>query len=146
MTNFEKYWNEILEIVKDNETVAVCRINNRPISCDDLCCDDCLFQPDFEGCKEAGMIWLRQEAVEKTPTLTVKERGLCEAVKSGFIARDKDEILCIYKTEPFQSDLGWSLGVVGYWIEIDENLFQFITWESNKAWSIEDLLKLEVEE
>lgn len=146
MTNFEKYWNEILEIAKDNETVAVCRINNRPISCDDLCCDDCLFQPDFEGCKEAGMIWLRQEAVEKTPTLTVKERGLCEAVKSGFIARDKDEILCIYKTEPFQSDLGWILGWAGRWIEIDGNLFQFITWESGKAWSIKDLLKLEVEE
>lgn len=144
MTNFEKYWNEILEIVKDNETVAVCRINNRPISCDDLCCDDCLFQPDFEGCKEAGMIWLRQEAVEKTPALTVKERTFCEVMEYGCIARNKNGNLFFYIGYPHKSGCAWES--IHSYVYISSDLFKFITWEDEKPWKIKDLLRLEVEE
>lgn len=145
MTNFEKYKDEILGISR-TQAIAINKRRNAPEKCSYNVCSECLLHEGTYCNQKAIFQWLYSEYQEPAPKLTSIERGLCEAVKSGFIARDKDEMLCIYKTKPFQNDLSWLLGGVGNWIEIDENLFQFITWKSNKAWSIEDLLKLEVEE
>lgn len=152
MTNLEKYMNKIINICNQDSTeVAVAMDIGTGVlrRCSEVGCERCKFSSRFNGngrCEVNLVRWLFSEYQEPVPKLNSIERGLCQAVKSGFIARDKDEILCLYKTKPFQNDSGWSLGVAGYWIEIDENLFQFITWESGKAWSIKDLLKLEVEE
>lgn len=97
-------------------------------------------------CKVIDIEYIDDEETNSVPKLTSVERELCKALKSGFLARDEDKLLCLYKTEPFQEDSYWTTGVINDWTAVDENLFQFITWESGKAWSIEDLLKLEVEE
>ena len=82
------------------------------------------------------------------PRLTKFERAFVEAFDIGrfWIARDNFGLF-LYLAEPEQ----WK----GTWnnfdpelsdIEIKEHLFPFITWESGKTWSNDDLLSLEVEE
>lgn len=152
MTNFEKYINKIINIRNQDSTeVAVAMdIKTRALKrCSEVGCEHCKFNWRYNAnrdCRANLVTWLFEEYQEPTPKLTSVERGFCEVVKSGFIARDENEVLCFYKTEPFQNDSSWSIGWAKCWIEVDKNLFQFITWESGKVWSIKDLLKLEVEE
>lgn len=140
MTNFEKYKDEILEISKTG-TIAVNKQKNMPVHCSTTPCSECILHSDT--CTSQLINWLYEEYQEPAPKLTKKERAFCEIVRHGYIARDKDESLCVYDSFPAQRTLNW---VEDRWVNIDSDTFQFITWESGKAWSIESLLKLEVEE
>lgn len=91
---------------------------------------------------------LYAEAVEPAPKLTVKERGFCEIVEHGHIARDRDGSLYFHLIRPFkddEDDYEWN-NAYGKYYNLNSKAFTFITWKSNKAWSIEELLQLEVEE
>lgn len=101
-------------------------------------------------CSECGICPDKKEKV--VPKLSKRERMVCELLETGWITRDnfrsqlyyqnkfphKDEYEDMWlheeKTGLISEPLGW-LGVS----------FEFITWEDEKPWSIEDLLKLEVE-
>lgn len=149
MTNFEKYKDEILEIVEHNDiaSIAIDIKKNKPQYCNGTRCSQCIRYGDDGRCSSQNLFkWLYEEAKESLPTLTLKERGFCEIIRSGYIARDSDTTLWVFTSEP--SEL---YGVWGY--EDDEcafniigGVFRFITYESGKAWSIEELLRLEVEE
>ena len=144
MTNFEKYREEILKITKNGAHFAVPKKAQVPIACTCLSCVDCL----FNGCCHPKKIrWLYEEAVEPAPTLTVKERGFCEIARSGCIARDKNGSLWVFDVTPSKvyNDATWWGSAGGRCKQLDGEAFPFITWESDKAWSIEELLKLEVE-
>ena len=141
MTNLEKYKKEILYIAKNNAKMAVSKKSLKPQFCIDTECTQCLFNP--EDCDTAPIEWFCQEYQEPAPKLTKKERVFCEIVRHGYIARDKDKRLYLYGCQPSQRSSEWT---GERWIDLDRNSFPFITWESNKDWSIEDLLKLEVEE
>lgn len=140
MTNFEKYKDEILEISKETK-VAVDKTRNTPTRCPNISCKKCLFYPRCD--EEPFVKWLYAEHREPAPMLTKEERVFCEIVRHGYIARDKDGSLCVYDSFPVQRILSWFEDL---WIKIDSDTFRFITWESGKVWSIESLLKLEVEE
>lgn len=140
MTNFEKYKDEILEISKETK-VAVDKTRNTPTRCPNISCKKCLFYPRCD--EETFVKWLYAEHREPAPMLTKEERVFCEIVRHGYIARDKDGSLCVYDSFPVQRILSWFEDL---WIKIDPDTFRFITWESGKVWSIESLLKLEVEE
>lgn len=140
MTNFEKYKDEILKISKETK-VAVDKTRNTPTKCLNISCEKCLL---YSQCDEEAFVkWLYAEHREPAPMLTKEERVFCEIVRHGYIARDKDGSLCVYDSFPVQRILSW---VEDLWIKIDPDTFRFITWESGKVWSIESLLKLEVEE
>lgn len=140
MTNFEKYKDEILKISK-NGTIAVNKQKNMPVHCSTTSCSECILRSDT--CTSQLINWLYEEYQEPAPKLTKKERVFCEIVRHGYITRDKDGSLCVYDSFPAQRTLNW---VEDRWVNIDSDTFQFITWESGKAWSIESLLRLEVEE
>ena len=140
MTNLEKHKKEILYIAKNNAKMAVSKKSLKPQYCIDTECTQCLFNP--EDCDMAIIEWFCQEYQEPAPKLTKKERVFCEIVRHGYIARDKDGSLCVYDSFPVQRILSWFEDL---WIKIDPDTFRFITWESGKVWSIESLLKLEVE-
>ena len=143
MTNFEKYREEILKITKNGAHFAVPKKAQVPIACTCLSCVDCL----FNGCCHPKKIrWLYEEAVEPAPTLTVKERAFCEIVRSGYIARDSDTTLWVFTSEPIELDGVWGNEDDECAFNIIGGVFRFITYESGKAWSIEELLQLEVEE
>lgn len=144
MTNFEKYREEILKISERGNGFAVPRQTRVPVECDYVSCRDCLFVSSH--CQFAKMIWLYEEAVDPVPILTVKERGFCEIIRSGYIARDRSGELWIHYEDPIQCDnYMWHSSFGSYRLLNSEN-FKFITWKSGKAWSIEELLQLEVEE
>ena len=82
-------------------------------------------------------------------TLTKRERAFCEAVQTGWIARDANE-LSYFETEPIRRE--------GFWDVVDEiepyyelptvisRMFPFIKFGDEKPWAVSDLLKLEVME
>ena len=146
MTNFEKYREEILKISERGNGFAVPRQTRVPMECDYVSCCDCLFVSSH--CQYSEIARLYEEAVEPAPTLTVKERGFCEIVEHGHIARDKDGSLYFHLIRPFkddEDDYEWN-NAYGKYYNLNSKAFTFITWESDKAWSVGELLQLEVEE
>lgn len=83
------------------------------------------------------------------PKLTKRERAFCEAVQTGWIARDCDMELCYFKNEPILLKGVWS-SQDGRYVSFRElNLqdpFMFIRDTDADCWSVEDLLRLEVME
>ena len=114
-------------------------------------CDDCIFNDNENThCSDSFLDWLYEEA---TPQLTRQERNICELFDEIFcgnlyIARNRDDILYTYCPKPKKYITEWDNDDDERYckIGIKKELFQFITWEDEKPWSIKDLLKLEVEE
>lgn len=80
------------------------------------------------------------------PTLSEAERAILENINKDYkwIARDRDEKLYIYTVKPSRSTLfnNWNLieGKAGS-MSIFNHLFQFITWQDDEPYNIEELLK-----
>lgn len=159
MTNFEYYKDEILEITNKGNAFGLYK--SKPISCIDVKCVNCDFSSSKKHnnpCSVNRMKWLYEEYVKppKQPKLTKKERQLCELVETGWITRDESGCLNYYIKKPEKRDQY----KYGYWVvnsdddkKYNNNIssclntpFSFITWDDAEPWSIEDLLKLEVEE
>lgn len=141
MTNFEYYKKEILEITNNGDNVAV--RDDKPIACESLeYCTECEIK--YGDCQFARTKWFCAEHIEQ-PKLTKKERQFCELVETGFLTRNEIDGLNFYdfeKQEKYRGDY-WSWNNIDKWFNIS---FPFIKWEDEEPWSIEDLLKLEVEE
>lgn len=161
MTNFEHYKKEILNITDRGYNVAV--VNNEPTACGYVQhCEECQLENKSEKwrCHLNRMKWLCEENVEqpKKPKLTKKERQFCELVETGWIARNKTGDLYFYEPhedKPYKLNSAdttiWRHDAMICFLSDEEcDLFHvpfsFITWDDEEPWSIEDLLKLEVEE
>lgn len=142
MTNFEKYKDEILEISR-TQPIAINKRRNAPEECSYNVCSECLLHEGTYCNQKAIFQWLYSEYQEPAPKLTAEEYAFCKIVTNGYIARNERGSLYIYGEKPVQNISGWR---ALNWKELNRDYFQFITWESGKAWSINDLLKLEVEE
>lgn len=140
MTNFEKYKDEILLLAKNNRGFAFHM--NKITDCKLSGCKNCIFTGT---CIANRIKWLYEEYQEPAPKLTKAEKGFCEVVKDGYIARDKNGDLYLYNNPPYVTETDWRANY-GHCTRLCSKFFPFITWESNRNWSIEDLLKLEVEE
>ena len=151
-TNFEFYKDEILKIV--NTPTRLAKVNGKPVTCAGTDCEECEFNKMSDLCDISTIKWLYAEHIEQ-PKLTKRERAFCEAVGKGWIARDLDNELSYFEEKPVK------LCKEGYWVDDDniisdsmtyllpkvlEKQFSIIKWEDEKPWSIEDLLKLEVED
>lgn len=152
MTNFEYWKDKILEIVGQGKFGVK---EDTPVACSYLSCADCAFISDPK-CVRKRFEWLYSEHIKK-PKLTKKERQFCELVETGWIARDKNGGLRWWrkrnKPEKFLDLLEWLNGEkfidMSYmWDTLFQTdiLFSFVKWEDSEPWSVEDLLKLEVEE
>lgn len=145
MTNFEKYKDEILGISR-TQAIAINKRRNAPEKCSYSVCSECLLHEGTYCNQKAIFQWLYSEYQEPAPKLTKAERGFCEIVKTGYIARDAVKKCLSYYSEEPEKDLNGY-----YWyspydsVELPLEPFSFITWGDKEPWSIEDLLKLEVE-
>lgn len=139
MTNFEKYKDEILPLAKNNRGFAFHM--NKITDCKLSGCKNCIFTG---ACIANRIKWLYEEYQEPTPKLTKAEKGFCEILDDGYIARDKNGELYLYNNPPYATETDWR--ECGHCTRLCSKFFPFITWESNRYWSIEDLFKLEVEE
>ena len=64
MTNFERYRNEILEISKNGDRVAIDRRTKKVQSCSEGTCWNCVFYNDDAFCSVPLMLWLYEEYQE----------------------------------------------------------------------------------
>lgn len=142
MKNWEKYEEKVKEV---NYKFGV--IGNEIKRCDVIICKDCIFSSSLQ-CNSERVKWLYADYEEPKLKLTKEERAIVEAFSSVnhnyHVARDATEILCIYATSPVRGECGWLS--CNSSLALDPNLFPFITWESKKTWSIEELMELKVKE
>ena len=86
-------------------------------------------------CKE--LLWERKEE----PKLTEDEKVILRILpkKYKYIARDKNSLICLYEKKPRKRENSWD--GCKYMLLPLEHLFQFIQWEDEEPYSIEELLK-----
>lgn len=119
-----------------------------PFECGGLyLCPKCEFHQSMSPCSYCRKMWLNSEydAHEPKPKLSNDEYTFLKMFHDVWvrIARDKDCELYLYFDVPDRGCISWKADSC---IELKRSYFPFITWESGKAWSIEELLELEVME
>ena len=161
MTNYEKYREEIIDILSKGDTnqLAVLK-NGRPVTCLGTDCENCQFEladvtiDASDYCNrqypEKVKAWLNAEYVEPPPKLTKAERAFCESLVPGCcIVRNVTGGLYVYTEKPVKSGMSWSLPGAKHTCctnigAIHNVSFPFIRWKDEQPWKVEDLLKLEV--
>lgn len=147
MKNREKFAKEILDIACKGNIIAVTK-DNKVVCCNDINCEQCLFYKTnyYESyCDyEATMRWAESEYVEKH-TITSKEKKFLDLLLPNYkyIAREKNGFLLVYTEKPIKILETWGLANCALMNMFDIK-FDFIKWEDEDPWSIEDLKKLEV--
>lgn len=83
--------------------------------------------------------WLNQEA---KPTLLEAERVILENIDKDYewIARDEGGYLYIHQTKPSKVDCQWQNKERFLDLESFNHLFQFIIWQDDEPYNIEELL------
>lgn len=165
MTNFEYYKEQILECINEGRDFCVDMYGGGIRMCDNTCgySKGCMFSHgnnirDLGNCTTRKLKWLYEEHIEQ-PKLTKKERAFLEICNPEcYIARDNGGTIYLYEIKPDRSVHKWScnsgscINLTHYnnnnfMLNISDlgDIFPFITWEEDEPWSVEDLLKLEVE-
>ena len=87
-------------------------------------------------CKK--LLWGRKEAKP-----TEDEKVILRNIPKQYewIARDACDSLCVYTKRPIKQMLVWSTDGWMSPMALFHNLFQFIKWEDDEPYSIEELLK-----
>ena len=147
MKNREKFAKEILDIACKGNHFGVTKAGEI-ISCPDTDCAKCLFNDDID-CDISLEQWSESEYVEKN-TITSREKKFLDVLlpKWKYIARDSNNSLFIYPIKPIRFGTCWMVkndyNVYKIAKDVYGNMFNFIRWEDEEPWGIEDLKKLEV--
>jgi hypothetical protein len=147
-TNFEFYKDQIIESLEKRSGKCSCKKIAQLIGMEAAFNELCNGDVYCSNCLAIVMKKLSKEHIE-APKLTKRERAFCEAVQTGWIARDCDMELCYFKNEPTLLSGVWSSEDSQYASFKELNLqdpFMFIRDTDAACWSVEELLKLEVEE
>ncbi len=156
MKKREKFAKEILDIACKGGSVAV-TIDNKVVCCNDIDCESCIFDSCYkhigrsQACYDRVREWAESEYVEK-PTITSKEKAFLGLILSKwkYLARSEDKSLCAFDSLPIKRKYGWYIEDISMcdncYIskKLFGDMFDFIKWEDEKPWSIEDLKKLDV--
>lgn len=137
MTNREWLLNK-MQSMSDEELAEIfsegsylCRLRN---------CEETTNTP----CKDCELNWLKAEHKEKI-TLSEAERVILENIDKDYkwIARDKDNSLWLYGDRPIKKSACWSneYSEIGEEFAFYKHLFQFITWQDDEPYNIEELLE-----
>lgn len=153
MKNREKFAKEILDVACKGNIIAVTK-DNKVVCCNDINCEQCLFHKgdDYGGyCDDTERIrWVESEYVEKKHTITSREKNFLDTLISNckYIARDKDNSLYVYYDKPIRGNKFWISDYASHDMPKDMygSIFDFIKWEDEEPWLIEDLKKLEVKD
>ena len=138
--NFNK-GDQLLNLITGNSYLCLSDFNEDLTNCD-IIFDAMKVYKDYT-CKE--LLWERKE-----PKLTEDEKAILKVLlneKYKWIARDDDEMLVVFERKPHKAKWGcsqWACGEgssIMVYMEIFSNLFQFIKWEDEEPYLIEDLLK-----
>lgn len=156
MKNREKFAKEILDLACRSVNIAVTK-GNKIVYCSNTPCESCMFDDcgkhigRSKECADRFYEWSESEYVEK-PTITSKEKAFLDLLlaKWKYIARSESKSLCVFDSLPIKGENGWyieNISMCDYCYisqKLFDNMFNFIKWEDEEPWSIEDLKKLEV--
>ena len=149
MKNREKFAKEILDIACKGNHFGVTKAGEI-ISCIETDCTECLFN-DYYDCDISLERWAESEYVEK-PAITSREKAFLNSLifTCKYIARDSNDALYVYCNKPRRNSMNksWITDDNFYYVSRDMygNVFDFIKYDDEKPWSIEDLKKLEVKD
>ena len=149
MKNREKFAKEILDIACKGNHFGVTKAGEI-ISCPETDCAKCLFNDDID-CDISLQQWSESEYVEKN-TITSREKKFLDVLlpKWKYIARDSNNSLCIYPIKPIRFCTCWMVkNDYNYYYVLRDmygSMFDFIKWEDEELWSIEELKNLEVKD
>lgn len=141
MKNKEFYVEELLNIAFDQSPIAIDIDTEAPVKCDEIECSKCLLFDSVGDCATPLRNWGEEEF---TFELSEKEKAFLNMFtypSHGFIARNKNKAyLYLFSEQPVRSETEEK------WIgpspvRISPDLFPFITYDSNKSWSLEELEK-----
>lgn len=145
MTNFEFYKDKILKLVKKDESIAL--KGNDLVECRETGnCYACRFYESGKSCENKKIEWLYEEYTPPKK-LTKRERAYCEAVEKGWLARDRNGELYLHKEKPHKRSDDWNYDVE--WSNLNPSFypsFDFLKWEDDEPYAVEEMLKWEVEE
>lgn len=148
MTNFERYFSEIKEIVfsgkriaKDDSGIKACKGFPSCIGC------DFLSESATVHCSALCMQWMCEEYIEPIK-LTRKQRKFLEFIETGWIVRYESGKLGWYAEKPMWDGFVWVNKPFAPILVIDTKIvdFPFIESENKEPFSVEKMLTLEVEE
>lgn len=153
MKNFEYWEKEIKKLAAKRCDIAI--VNGKPCDCSKSSCRDCDFYKSGDecGCYDDDLIsWLYEEHIEQ-PKISERTKRFFEVIQTGWVARDhgEDGELYFYSVKPVKrgDDLHWDYyGEDTYssnLVPFNFLTLDFIKWEDEKPWSVEDIIKLEVE-
>ena len=154
MKNREKFAKGILDLACKGKIITVTK-DNKVVCCSNTPCELCMFDGcgkhigRSQACADRFYEWAESEYVEK-PTITLREKKFLDVLlpEWKYIARDSNNSLCIYPIKPIRFGTCWMIknDYNYHYVSRDMygNMFDFIKWENEEPWSIEDLKKLEV--
>lgn len=132
MTNFEKYKDEILEVLKTTNKLAITK-DNKIAPCFGTPCDECKLSVP-KPCRIVWKEWANSEYIEPK-VFTEKEKAffrVCEKLK--YAARDSNGNLYFYTDKPIYS----AIGMGGCWTGWKAIFAPTLTNEPFNAIKIED--------
>ena len=149
MLNAEKYKNELLKVINENEQdfIAFDDRDNSIKNCTTMVCKNCKFSRAKKGvlCTQTKLKWLLSEYKEPIKLTKLEYdilKYLADNTRHMYIARGKSGNLFIFDIEPVKNNINaqWNgRGMKG--MLMFNKLFQFVKWEDKEATSIKDILK-----
>lgn len=147
MINAEKYKNELLKVINENEQdfIAFDERDNSIKNCTTMVCKNCKFSRAKAKvlCTQTKFKWLLSEYKEPIK-LSKLEYDILEYISDNteylYIARESTSNIFVYRLEPTKGTHGWNGR--GYTpLTAFKKLFLFIKWEDKEATSIKDVLE-----
>lgn len=152
MTNFEKYKDEILEVLKTTNRLAVIK-DNKIVPCFGTPCDECILYSKDKACRLDWEQWANSEYIEPK-VFTNAEKAIIKSCKNiKYVARDGSGDLYFYTSKPkFYTNSGFwdcdngSLSARGVIAQVlTDEPFNAIKVEDEEPTSREEILGIKEE-
>jgi hypothetical protein len=148
MLNAEKYKNELLKVINENEQdfIAFDERDNSIKNCTTMVCKDCKFTRTKAKalCTQTKLKWLLSEYKEPIKLSRFEYdilKYLSDNTRHMYITRDGNGNIFLYDVEPEKSKSApWWTGRGMCHMGMFNKLFQFVQWEDSTPTSIKEVL------
>lgn len=149
MINGEKYKNELLKVINENEQdfIAFDVRDNSIKNCTTMLCKDCKFSKTKAKvlCTQTKLKWLLSEYKQPIKLSKLEYdilKYLSDNTRHMYIVRNRSGDIYLYDLEPEKSRSGnWWEGRGVHVMVMFNKLFQFVKWEDEEPRSIKEVLE-----
>lgn len=146
MTNGEKYRDKLLKFIEERDAGSFTFSKGEEgkfWQCGGKPCFECGMVKERSNCSVMRLKWLLSEYKEPVK-LTELEHGILEYLlenrQYGFVVRERNGFIYIYKSNPKKEADGWKSLSLSRELGPFNNLFQFVQWEDSEPTSIKEVL------